>query len=77
MGGTTRYCARVVWLRRYFVGARGQAQNPNLGTLNLSVTDPPTRPEVQQILDQFNALLNQITRMHALPPSWAPAARLP
>ena len=39
------------------------AQNPNLGPLNLALSDPPTRPEVQQMLDFLNTLLNQITRV--------------
>ena len=39
------------------------AHNPNLGTLNLSLDDPPTRPEVQAMLDQLNTLLNQLTRV--------------
>ena len=41
----------------------GTAKNPSLGTLNLSLDDPPTRPQVQTFLDDFNALLNQITRV--------------
>lgn len=41
----------------------GTARNPNLGTLNFSLDDPPTRPQVQAILDEFNTLLNQITRV--------------
>ena len=41
----------------------GTAQNPNLGTLNVSLDDPPTRPQVQAMLDQLNTLLNQITRV--------------
>ena len=41
----------------------GTAQNPNLSPLSLGLSDPPTRPEVQQILDAYNALLNQITRV--------------
>ncbi len=39
------------------------AQNPNLGTFNIALSDPPTRPEVQAILDVLNALINQITRV--------------
>ena len=39
------------------------AQNPNLSTLNLSLSDPPTRAEVQQMLDFLNTLLTQITRV--------------
>ena len=39
------------------------AQNPNLGTLNIALSDPPTRAEVQQMLDFLNTLLNQITRV--------------
>ena len=39
------------------------AQNPNLGPLNIALSDPPTRPEVQQMLDFQNTLLNQITRV--------------
>ena len=41
----------------------GTARNPNLGTLSLALDDPPTRPQVQQILDAYNALLNQLTRV--------------
>lgn len=41
----------------------GTAKNPNLGTLSLSLDDPPNRPQVQAILDQLNTLLNQITRV--------------
>lgn len=41
----------------------GTAQNPNLSPLSLALDDPPTRPQVQAILDQFNTLLNQITRV--------------
>lgn len=41
----------------------GTARNPNLGTLNLALDDPPTRPQVQAMLDQLNTLLNQITRV--------------
>jgi len=44
-------------------GLGGTARNPSLGTLNLSLDDPPTRPQVQAFLDDFNALLNQITRV--------------
>ena len=39
------------------------AQNPNLSTLNIALSDPPTRAEVQQMLDFMNTLLNQITRV--------------
>ena len=39
------------------------AQNPNLSTLNLALSDPPTRAEVQQMLDFLNTLLTQITRV--------------
>ena len=39
------------------------AQNPNLGTFSIALSDPPTRPEVQAILDVLNALINQITRV--------------
>ena len=39
------------------------AQNPNLGPLNIALSDPPTRTEVQQMLDFLNTLLNQITRV--------------
>ena len=41
----------------------GTAQNPNLGTLNLFLDDPPTRQQAQAMLDQLNTLLNQITRV--------------
>ncbi len=41
----------------------GTAKNPNLGTLSLSLDDPPNRPQVQAMLDQLNTLLNQITRV--------------
>ena len=39
------------------------AQNPNVGTFTIALSDPPTRPEAQQILDFLNTLLNQITRV--------------
>ena len=39
------------------------AQNPNLGTFNIALSDPPTRAEVQAILDVLNTLINQITRV--------------
>ncbi len=39
------------------------AQNPSLGTLSLALSDPPTRTEVQQMLDFLNTLMNQITRV--------------
>ena len=41
----------------------GTARNPNMSPLNLGLSDPPTRNEVQQLLDAYNALLNQITRV--------------
>ena len=41
----------------------GTAQNPNLGTLNLFLDDPPTRQQAQALLDQLNTLLNQLTRV--------------
>ena len=41
----------------------GTAQNPSMGPLNIALSDPPTRAEVQVLLDAFNALLNQITRV--------------
>ena len=41
----------------------GTAQNPSLGPLSIALSDPPTRPEVQQIVDFLNTLLNQITRV--------------
>ena len=41
----------------------GTAKNPNLGTLNLSLDDPPNRPQVQAMLDQLNTMVNQITRV--------------
>ena len=44
-------------------GFAGTAQNPTLGTLSLSLDDPPNSPQVQAILDQLNTLLNQITRV--------------
>lgn len=44
-------------------GIAGTAQNPSMGTLSIALSDPPTRAEVQQILDAFNALLNQIIRV--------------
>lgn len=34
-----------------------------MSPLNLGLSDPPTRNEVQQLLDAYNALLNQITRV--------------
>ncbi len=40
----------------------GTAQNPNLSTLSIALSDPPTRPEVQPMLDFLNSLLSQITR---------------
>ena len=45
------------------VALGGTAQNPSLGTLSLSLDDPPNRPQVQAMLDQLNTLLNQITRV--------------
>ncbi len=39
------------------------AQNPNLSTLSIALSDPPTRAEVQQMLDFLNTLLTQITRV--------------
>ena len=44
-------------------GLSGTAQNPNMSTLSIPLSDPPTRPEVQQIIDAFDMLLNQITRV--------------
>lgn len=44
-------------------GIAGTAQNPSLGPLSIALSDPPTRPEVQQIVDFLNTLLNQITRV--------------
>ena len=41
----------------------GTAQNPNVGTFNIALSDPPTRPEVQAILDFVNALVNSLTRV--------------
>ncbi len=41
----------------------GTAQNPSMGTLSIALSDPPTRAEVQVLLDAFNTLLNQITRV--------------
>ena len=48
---------------KFSSGLSGTAQNPNMSTLNIPLSDPPTRPEVQQIIDAFNMLLNQITRV--------------
>ena len=39
------------------------AQNPHQLTLNIALDDPPNRPQVQAILDGYNGLLNQITRV--------------
>ena len=39
------------------------AHNPNQATLNLALSDPPTRNEVIQLLDAYNALLIQLTRV--------------
>ncbi len=39
------------------------AQNPSLSPLSLALSDPPTRVEVQQILDFLNTLVSQITRV--------------
>ena len=39
------------------------AHNPNQRPLNLALSDPPSRNEVIQLLDAYNALLNQITRV--------------
>ena len=47
----------------FSLGLSGTAQNPNMSTLNIALSDPPSRPEVQQIIDAFNTLLNQITRV--------------
>ncbi len=41
----------------------GTAQNPNMGALSIALSDPPARAEVQMLLDAFNTLLNQITRV--------------
>ena len=41
----------------------GTAQNPNVGTFNIALSDPPTRAEVQAILDFVNALVNSLTRV--------------
>ena len=41
----------------------GTAQNPNVGTFNITLSDPPTRAEVQAILDFVNALVNSLTRV--------------
>ena len=41
----------------------GTAQNPNVGTFTIALSDPPTRPEVQAILDFMNALVNSLTRV--------------
>ena len=41
----------------------GTAQTPNVGTFNIALSDPPTRPEVQAILDFVNALVNSLTRV--------------
>jgi hypothetical protein len=41
----------------------GTAQNPNVGPLNIALSDPPTRAEVQAILDFMNALVNSLTRV--------------
>ena len=41
----------------------GTAQNPNVGTFNITLSDPPTRAEVQAILDFMNALVNSLTRV--------------
>ena len=41
----------------------GTAQNPSLGPFTIALSDPPTRPEVQAILDVLNALINQLTRV--------------
>ncbi len=39
------------------------AQNPNLSPLNLTLNDPPTKDQVIEFVNAFNALLNQITRV--------------
>ena len=39
------------------------AQTPNLSTLNIALSDPPTRAEVQQMVDFLSPLPNQITRV--------------
>ena len=41
----------------------GTAQNPSVGTLNFLLSEPPTRDQVQTILDHLNALIGQITRV--------------
>ena len=48
---------------RFGQAVAGTAQNPNMSTLNIPLSDPPTRPEVQQIIVAFNTLLNRITRV--------------
>ena len=40
----------------------GTALNPNVGTLSLALSDPPTLAEVQAILDFLNALSQSLTR---------------
>ena len=55
--------AIVDWQAATNLAIAGTAQNPNMGTLTIALSDPPTRAEVQVMLDAFNALLNQIIRV--------------
>ena len=48
---------------KFSSGLSGTAQNPNMGTLSIPLSDPPTRPEVQPVLDHRNTLINQLTRV--------------
>ena len=45
------------------VAIAGTALNPNVGTLSVALSDPPTRPEVQTIVDFLNALSTALTRV--------------
>lgn len=51
-------------LANVYSGLAATAQNPaSLTPLSLTLSDPPTQAEVQQILDQVNALLTAIQRV--------------
>ncbi len=41
----------------------GTARNPDLGTLNLALDDPPTLAQVQAVINQLNTLLTLLARV--------------
>ena len=58
-GGWARQRGEARFIRENTEGARAGF----LGTLSLSPDDPPTRPQVQAMLDLLNTLLTQLTRV--------------